>query len=64
LAVESGDTLRLQARVASLDGSRSVTGEEEGSVADPAALGRALGVRLLDGGAGEILAGIRNATAG
>jgi hydroxymethylbilane synthase len=64
LAVESGGVLRMKARVASLDGSRSVTGEVEGSADEPGALGRTLGARLLDEGAGEILAGIRNAAAG
>lgn len=64
LATESDGTLRLEARVASLDGSRSVSGSEEGPSGDAVALGRSLGLRLLDEGAGEILDRIRDTAAG
>jgi hydroxymethylbilane synthase len=49
-----GDTIHLQAIVASPDGSRMVRDRATGH--DPAALGRELGERLLASGAREILA--------
>jgi hydroxymethylbilane synthase len=59
LATEDGSELRLQARVASLDGTRVVEGGRTGTVDDPVALGEALGLELLSRGAGEILDEIR-----
>jgi hydroxymethylbilane synthase len=55
-AVGSGDTLRLTAFVGLPDGSRWIRDELEGDAAEPAALGRAVGERLLAAGAAELLA--------
>lgn len=56
-----GGTLVLTARVAALDGSRTLFLEESGAPAEAAEVGRRLAERLLDAGAGEILDRIRAA---
>lgn len=53
-----GRRLRLNALVASPDGSRMVRGAHEGKAQDAAVLGRVLAERLLAAGAGEILAAL------
>jgi len=53
-----GQTVRLVAVVASLDGTRLVRVEREGAVARAAALGRSAARALLRGGAAEILGDI------
>lgn len=53
-----GDGLRLRAVVLSPDGSRQVRGEEEGGSSEAEGIGRALGRRMLDRGADEILAAL------
>ena len=53
------DALELVAAVVALDGSRAVRTLAQGPVADPGALGRQVAARLLDEGAGEILAEAR-----
>jgi hydroxymethylbilane synthase len=61
-AVLDGDTLRLHGRVIALDGSRMVEGREAGSVRgedDAERIGERLARQLLEGGAVEILSGIR-----
>ncbi|MCA9755363.1 MAG: hydroxymethylbilane synthase [Candidatus Eisenbacteria bacterium] len=58
-AVRKGDALLLKGVVCSLDGTRSVEGEREGSPADAAAIGLALAEELLQNGAGDILGEIR-----
>ena len=58
-AVRKGDALLLKGVVCSLDGTRSVDGEREGSPADAAAIGLALAEELLQNGAGDILGEIR-----
>jgi hydroxymethylbilane synthase len=50
-----GETLRLLAVVASLDGTRLIRVEREGSARRPAALGQAVARELLRRGAGEII---------
>jgi len=52
-----GSTIHLRAIVASVDGSRIIRDELRGE--DPIALGRALGERLLNAGAREILGGVK-----
>lgn len=54
----SGERMRLRGFVGAPDGSRLVSGEIEGPVADPAALGHALAERLRSQGADEILAAL------
>jgi hydroxymethylbilane synthase len=54
-ATVSGDRVRVQAIVASPDGSELIRGEAEGSVAEAAAVGAALGADLLERGARRIL---------
>lgn len=54
-----GDSMRLVARVASLDGGRGVRGALSGPSDDPDALGRTLARRLIDEGAADILAELR-----
>ena len=54
-AVVSEGKVRVQAIVASPDGSELIRGEAEGSLADAAATGRALGADLLERGARRIL---------
>jgi hydroxymethylbilane synthase len=56
LASASGEELRLSAYVGLPDGSHWIRDALEGEVTDPAALGRALGERLLAAGAGDVLA--------
>lgn len=60
LAEVRGDRLDLVARVASLDGRRTVHGTRSGPAADPDAVGAALARQLVDEGAAEILAEIRD----
>jgi len=55
-AVASGGALRLSAFVGLPDGSHWVRDELDGDAAAPAALGAAVGERLLAAGAGELLA--------
>lgn len=64
LAREEGGTLRIRARVASLDGSQTVAAEGEGTPDDPDGLGRRVAAELLERGAGEILRRIRDAANG
>jgi hydroxymethylbilane synthase len=64
LAVETEDVLRMQARVASLDGTQALFVESHGPSGDPDSLGQAMAEDLLRQGADEILAQIREATAG
>jgi hydroxymethylbilane synthase len=62
LATFTGGTVELYGRVVALAGDRAVEGIETGPAADEAAaeaIGVALAERLLDGGAGEILAAVR-----
>jgi hydroxymethylbilane synthase len=54
-AVVEGGRVRVDAIVASPDGSELVRGESEGPVAEAHALGRKLGEELLERGAGRIL---------
>jgi hydroxymethylbilane synthase len=61
-AIQEGGELRLHGRVVSLRGERGVEGQESATVVDQAAadrLGVRLAERLLDEGAGEILAQVR-----
>jgi hydroxymethylbilane synthase len=58
-AIVNDGRLILEGCVASLDGRRVVRGQHEGGVADADAIGTALAERLLERGAGEILANIR-----
>lgn len=60
LAEVRGDRLDLVARVASLDGRRTVHGTRSGPAADPDTVGAALARQLVDEGAAEILAEIRD----
>lgn len=60
LARVAGDRLELVARVASLDGGRTVRGRHAGPIADPDAVGDALARRLIDEGAADILSEIRS----
>jgi hydroxymethylbilane synthase len=65
-AALEGDHLRLHGRVVSLGGERAVEGQELARVGAPAEadrLGVRLAERLLDDGAGEILAQVRAAAA-
>ena len=55
-ALSAGDSLRLTAFVGLPDGSRWIRDELEGDAAEPAALGAAVGERLLAAGAAELLA--------
>lgn len=50
-----GDRLKLTAAVYSPDGSEMIGGEENGSAADAAGIGKELGARLLKAGAGRLL---------
>jgi hydroxymethylbilane synthase len=54
-ATLEGDTVRMRALVASLDGTRVVRGERTGPARDARAMGVALAEELLSKGAGEIL---------
>jgi hydroxymethylbilane synthase len=54
-AAMEGGRIRMIAVVAAPDGSRTIRMEDEGSGAEPAALGRKLAQRLLEAGAQEIL---------
>jgi len=54
-AVVAAGRVRVQAIVASPDGTEVIRGEGEGAVADAAATGRALGAELLERGARRIL---------
>ncbi len=54
-ATEHGDSLRLDAMVASADGSQLLREQLEGSASEPAELGRALASKLMAAGAGAIL---------
>ena len=54
-ATVAGDRVRVQAIVASPDGSEMIRGEAEGAATDAAATGRALGADLLERGARRIL---------
>jgi hydroxymethylbilane synthase len=53
----AGDELALRGAVLSPDGARRVEGETRGPADEPEALGQRLAQRLLDDGAGELLAG-------
>ena len=65
LGGEAGDgAIRLSAFVGLPDGTAWVRDELDGDRADPAALGRAVGERMLAAGAGEILAGAEAAARG
>lgn len=57
-AVIAGETLTVTALVAMPDGSRSIRDSVEGAVADAEQLGITLAERLLDSGAGELLAAV------
>jgi len=57
-AVVAGGRVRVQAIVASPDGSEIIRGEAEGAVAEAADTGRALGAELLERGARRILAAV------
>ncbi len=54
-----GDTLRLRAAVASLDGSRVVRVDERGTPSEAGALGAGAAAALLDGGGEALLAELR-----
>lgn len=62
LATVEGETLHLRGAVSSLDGSRSVEGERDGSAAACGEVGAALAEELLARGAAEILDEIRATT--
>lgn len=51
-----GDTLRIDALVAAVDGSRMVREQSAGPAADAEAVGREVAMRLLERGAGDLLA--------
>lgn len=55
-----GDSLRIDALVASVDGTQCVRGQIDGSPADAAALGRSLAADLCARGADRILAELRS----
>jgi len=54
-------TLELVAAVVALDGSRAVRGHIRGAIDEAAALGAQLGAKLIEDGAGEVLADARRA---
>ena len=58
-ATVEGDRLRLVAYVGSVDGSKSVSMEHDGPLADPEAVGVGLARAMLAAGADEILAVVR-----
>lgn len=58
-AVLDGDTMRLIAAVASLDGDRVLKAEIDGPADEGIALGKELAGRMIESGAGEILDEIR-----
>jgi hydroxymethylbilane synthase len=58
-ATVSGETLRLDAMVIAPDGRRIVRAASHGPGGDPANVGRAAAERLLEQGAGDILADLR-----
>ena len=64
LGTVEGDRLTLRGLVSDLDGEVVLRGEVTGSAADPPETGRRLAAELLDRGAGEILARLREATHG
>jgi hydroxymethylbilane synthase len=55
-ATVTGDVLRLDGLVASLDGGEVIRGRIEGAAAEAAQVGEALAARLLERGAGALLA--------
>lgn len=55
----AGDKLCLRAQILSLDGSRQLVGEAQGTAADPRSLGLTLAQDLLDQGAAELVAEAR-----
>ncbi len=55
-------TIVLTARVLSLDGSQAIEGEIVGPRGDAESLGRALGVQLIEQGAGELIEAARRET--
>ena len=57
-AVIRGDRLRIEGRIASLDGKQMLSESLEGSISQPAELGLALGQKLIEAGASKILAEI------
>lgn len=61
-ATAAGETLTLDALVASLDGSRILRVERQGPLAEPEALGREAADALLMAGAGVLLEAVRNLT--
>ena len=65
LATRSGPTLRLQATVCALDGSRqlSAAGESDATAAEAQALGERVAQRLLAQGAASLIAELRTAPA-
>ncbi len=56
-ATVAGEEIAVTAIVASLDGARAVRADAHGGVANPRDVGTAVARKLLDQGAGEILAG-------
>jgi hydroxymethylbilane synthase len=61
LAVTEGDTMELVACVVALDGSRAVRASLRGRPSEAAALGARVGADLIDQGASEILAAVKQA---
>ena len=57
-AVTAGDTVSIEAIIASLDGSTVLRDKIQGRAADAAALGKELGNKMLDQGGRAILAEI------
>jgi hydroxymethylbilane synthase len=57
-AVLNGDLLRIEARIANLDGTQMLSESLVGPASQPAQLGLALGQKLMDAGAARILAEI------
>ncbi len=57
LARVNGDSLHLDAMVLATDGSQQIAAASEGSLTDPAGLGDAVGLDLLERGARALLAG-------
>jgi hydroxymethylbilane synthase len=55
LAMTSADTLKITARVLSIDGTREVAGERAGSSAEAASLGVELASDLMDRGATTLI---------
>jgi hydroxymethylbilane synthase len=61
LLAAAGPTLRLLGQVTSVDGRRSVRADQTGSPQDPEALGARVAEELREGGAADLLAGLRAA---